>query len=193
MSFFKKGSFKGKSRSLADIPAPSPRAPPAAAAAPAPPPPRPPPGPPPGPDNRGTRVVTPADAPPARADDPSLYKLTGDDVRGIFVGEHARTEKTFADVNRSPRAQSLVANVRFQILIDKKTVSVEAKFQTAEKLDALYAYLEREVFASVQSFEIRFLGKPIPRDGAVTMASQKICGPIMLNVAVQGKATLKVR
>jgi hypothetical protein len=32
----------------------------------------------------------------------------------------------------------------------------------------------------------------IPRDDALTLASQKIAGPIMLNVFVTGKATLKI-
>jgi hypothetical protein len=140
-------------------------------------------------------TVKPTGAPaaPVADDDPSLYKLTGDDVRGLFVGERAKTERTFADANRPARAQPLVANIRFQIQVEGKTVSVEAKFQTAETLGAMYAYLEREVFESVPSFEIRFMNKPIPRDDSVTLASQKISGPIMLNVDVQGKAKLKQR
>jgi hypothetical protein len=111
----------------------------------------------------------------------------------MLVGERTRQEKTFADVKKGPRVQPLVANVKFQILIDKTTVSVEAKFQTSESLAALYGYLEKEVFESVGSFEVRFMGKAIARDEAVTLASQKICGPIMLTVAVTGAAKLKAR
>jgi hypothetical protein len=198
---FKKNAFKGKGRSLAD-PVPARPPPPAA------PPPAAPPSaghatrqvsapvePPPGPDNRSTKVSVKqpsGSVTPNTDSDPSFYKLTGEDVKGLLVGERAKQEKTFADVRRPPKVQPLTANVKFQVLIEKNTINVEAKFQTSESLAALYTYLETEVFESVNSFEIRFMAKPIPRDARVTLASEKLCGPIMLTVVVSGKAKLKV-
>jgi hypothetical protein len=111
----------------------------------------------------------------------------------MMVAERAKTEKTFANVNRPASAQPLVANVRFQISVDGKTVTIEAKFQTAETHLPLYTHLDREAFIFHTSFEIRFMGAPIPRDDSITLASHQISGSIMLNVAVQGRAKLKVR
>jgi uncharacterized membrane protein (DUF485 family) len=193
---FKKSAFKGKARSLADTPPPPPARPPPNASPSPSVSPRPPPapaGPPPGPDNRGTKVtvIKTGQPQPEGTFDPSLYKLTGGDVKGMFVGERTRQEKTFADVRKPVKVQPLVANVKFQIMLDKTTVNAEAKFQTSESLADLYGYLEKEVFKSVNSFELRFMNTPIPRDPSVTLASQKICGSIMLTVVVSGKATIK--
>jgi hypothetical protein len=146
--------------------------------------------PPPGPDNRATKVTVVRPGAPDANYDASLYKLTGADVQGMLAGERAR-EKTFADVRWPAKVQPLVATVKFQILIGQTTVNAEAKFQTSETLAALYTYLEKEVFDHVDSFELRFMAKVLPRDPAVTLASQQICGPIMLTVVVSGKATIK--
>jgi hypothetical protein len=100
--------------------------------------------------------------------------------------------KTFADVQRPVRQQPLVANVRFVITHDGKTVTAEAKFQAAEPCAALYTFLEANVFASVEKIDVKFMTQVISRGDALTLASQKIAGPIMLNVFVTGKATLKI-
>jgi hypothetical protein len=109
----------------------------------------------------------------------------------MSVGSQVKL-KTFADVQRPVRQQPLVASVRFMVTCSGKTVTAEAKFQTAEPCAALYAFLEANVFASVENFDVKFMTQVIPRDDKLTLASQKIAGPIMLSVFVTGRAILKI-
>ncbi|KAH0795682.1 hypothetical protein GPJ56_000561 [Histomonas meleagridis] len=198
--FGKKSKFQGKPRTLND-PKPEKKAPPqpkipAQETAPVPPPQKKEPeAPPPGPENRSIKAtsyenkaaVTPSTIP----DDD--YEMSRSDVKGLRVGANV-APKTFASVNaKQTRAPSLIANIRFQIQDGNNIRKIEAKFQTSEKLSALYEFLEKEVFDSVGSFEIRkmFPNQLIPRDNAKTLASQKLSGQVMVNVTIQGNTTFK--
>ncbi|OHT14962.1 hypothetical protein TRFO_14623 [Tritrichomonas foetus] len=189
MSFFKKFKFKGEGRTLNDPPKKK-EAPPQKPQ----PPPQPNPAPPkpeeplPGPDNRQTKISA-RDAHAAGSSIPKHtdeddYQLQKSDLRGLRVGSNVQP-KTFADANRNKgKPVPMTANIRFTIPINKEIVTAEAKFATSEPLEALYLYLEKEVFKSVDSLEIRqtFPTTPIPRDPNKALASMKIHGQVMLQV-----------
>lgn len=189
-----KSKFIGKPRSLADPSPPKPVIAPKRAEPVAPPPPKPQ-EPLPTPDNRQVKTtVRDAGAPatPVPTTDADDYKLTGADIKGMSVGSKVKP-KTFADARPAARQQPLIANVKFVIQHGGKIINTEAKFQTCEKLSALYEFLEKDVFESVEKFEIRqtFPATVIPRDDSKALAAMKICGSVMLNVVVTGTATLK--
>ena len=150
---------------------------------------------PPSPGNRSVKVTSFENKPSSGAPDVSedIYNITKDDVKGLNVGANAYRQKTFAEVNAKKKYQPTTANIRFRIMVDNEIKNVEAKFATSEKLDALYKFLEDEVFLKVDKFELRrtYPNVVIPRDPEKTLASNKIFGQIMVNVITQGKLKLK--
>ena len=188
---FKKFAFKGKGRTLNDPPPKKETKPPATPpreATEEPQKPIEPIGPPPGPDNRQT-VISTRDAHavakvPKSDSKEEDYELKKGDLKGLRVGSNV-APKTFADVNRpKSKPPPNTASIRFTIPIGKEITTVDARFQTSESLQALYDYLEKDVFQSVDSLEIRqtFPTTVIPREPNRTLASLKLHGQVMLQV-----------
>lgn len=150
---------------------------------------------PPGPGNRSVKISNRENRPCAGAPDvpEGTYNISGADVKGLRVGANAYRPKTFAEVNAKKKPQPTTANIRFQIKMQEGTKNIEAKFATSEKLDALYKFLEDEVFLEVEKIEIRrtYPNVVIPRDAEKTLAANKIYGQIMVNVMTQGTVKFK--
>ena len=187
--------FKGAPRTLNDPSPPKPVIQPKKAPEEEPRPPPKPEGPPPGPENRQIKMTTReagvAAAPPVHTNDDD-YKLRGSDIKGMAVGSRAQP-KTFANARPAARQQPLTANVKFVIQVPGRVVSVEGKFRTSEKLNALHEFLEEHVFDGPCEFELRqaFPAAVVPRDAEKTLAQMKIAGSVMINVGVKGDVKIK--
>ena len=197
MSFFKKKSqFQGKGRTLADGPkaAPAPAKPAPQQSIPNPMEPNPAPEPEimPGPGQRFMKVTKAPDGVPAKGPPPTKdedYKLTGADIKGMTFGQ----PKTFADVRKVPKVTPRVAKIKFDIRANKTIFQIEAMFATNETINAVYEFLQTEVFAQYGNIEViqTFPRQVLPPDGK-SLVSLKITGSTMLQVNVTGDVQLKI-
>ena len=147
----------------------------------------------PGPENRFTKITKAADGveykPPQTNETDADFKLKASDIVGMKFGQ----PKTFADVRKVPKAIPLVAKIKFDIRADSTIFTVEAQFATKEAIDAVYEFLEKEIFEHADKIEIynTFPRQLIPRDGK-SLASLKITGNVMLHVVASGNVKMKV-
>ena len=101
--------------------------------------------------------------------------------------------KTFADVRKVPKAIPLIAKIKFDIRAESTIFTVEAQFATKETIDAVYEFLETEVFEKFGTIEViqTFPRQVLPRDGK-TLVALKLTGSTMLHVNVTGDVSLKI-
>ena len=194
----KKNQFKGQGRTLADGPkkkeAPAPAKPAPKEEDPTPWEPKPAPEPEvmPGPGQRFMRVTKAPDGVAAKPPPPTsdeIYKLTGNDIKGMPLGQ----PKTFADVRKVPKATPKVTKIKFDIRANKTIFQIEAMFATNETINAIYEFLETEVFSKFGAIEViqTFPRQVLPRDGK-TLVALKLTGSTMLQVNVTGDVALKI-
>jgi hypothetical protein len=140
-----------------------------------------------GPDNRATtELPVPARARPQAAMpdlDDADYELQASDLRRL-----RRQPRTFAEAGRrqSAREPGPDVTVRFRVFVGGRNTRVcQAMFSITEKVSALHDFVAREVHEAAAGFDLRFVNQMVPRDGAKTLAAQKITGRVVLDVIVK--------